>query len=171
MELLRDARWQQKRLEVFVASGWKCQRCGCEPLQVGGELHVHHHRYRNVMPWEYTLDELAAVCSRCHDDLTEQRAKLKEALFRYESAYLPLDRVIGYVLAQVEMRDGGKVDLGTVTVAAGVGDAVGCDVREVLAHCLLGSSVDVGDLLAERFHCGRESEIGHLLESSSEEAA
>ena len=59
---LKDPRWQKMRLRVLEESGWRCERCGDESRP----LHVHHREYRNVEPWEYTRDELAVLCDRCH---------------------------------------------------------------------------------------------------------
>jgi hypothetical protein len=59
---LKDPRWQKKRLEVFSKAGWKCKKCNRADLQ----LHVHHLIYLRIEPWEYSDDELEALCERCH---------------------------------------------------------------------------------------------------------
>ncbi len=62
-ELLRDPRWQRKRLEVFQRDDWKCTQCG----ETEKELHVHHVRYIPYLkPWEYDNSLLKTLCHSCH---------------------------------------------------------------------------------------------------------
>jgi hypothetical protein len=62
-EKLLDVRWQRKRLEKLSAAGWQCEKC-CAHTKT---LHVHHVRYRHgAEPWEYSSDELEALCGACH---------------------------------------------------------------------------------------------------------
>lgn len=62
-DLLRDPRWQRKRLEMLNAAGWKCTACG----RSDNTLHVHHRRYvKGRKPWEYTDQELRVLCAECH---------------------------------------------------------------------------------------------------------
>ena len=37
-KLLKDPRWQKKRLKVLERAGWACEECG----DTKTELHVHH---------------------------------------------------------------------------------------------------------------------------------
>jgi len=64
VSLLRDPRWQKKRLEVMDRDNWRCVACG-RPDQM---LHVHHIAYTNK-PWEAPLSDLQTLCERCHDEL------------------------------------------------------------------------------------------------------
>jgi hypothetical protein len=62
-DLLKDPRWQRKRLEVFQRAEWSCELCGDETTT----LQVHHLRYVNGhKPWEYPLSDLASLCEPCH---------------------------------------------------------------------------------------------------------
>lgn len=62
-QLLRDPRWQRKRLEVFQRDAWMCQNCHATDRT----LHVHHLHYRcGCLPWEYDMSELATLCESCH---------------------------------------------------------------------------------------------------------
>lgn len=62
-ELLKDPRWQKKRLEVFERDGWKCTECGTSTET----LHVHHKRYTyGNLPWEYENDNFLTLCEGCH---------------------------------------------------------------------------------------------------------
>ena len=63
-ELLKDPRWQKKRLEVLERDGFKCQWC----LSGEDELHVHHSFYDwKLKPWEYQMRYLHTLCSDCHE--------------------------------------------------------------------------------------------------------
>lgn len=62
-ELLRHPLWQQRRLEKLNATGWRCEHCRRNDI----ELHVHHKEYvAGRLPWEYSNDELVTVCKNCH---------------------------------------------------------------------------------------------------------
>ena len=62
-KLLRDPRWQKKRLKVFERAGWCCERCGDEKE----ELHVHHTFYDGRKPWKYPKSSLECLCKTCHE--------------------------------------------------------------------------------------------------------
>ena len=62
-ELLRDPRWQKKRLEILQRDSWTCRSCGASDRP----LHVHHTWYeRERAPWDYPEDSLVALCEECH---------------------------------------------------------------------------------------------------------
>lgn len=74
LELLRDPRWQKKRLEVLNESNWQCSLC----FSKGKTLHVHHLQYRKgAMPWEYSREELEVLCEDCHDLAHLARRRLR----------------------------------------------------------------------------------------------
>lgn len=61
--LLKDPRWQKKRLEIFQRDGFKCTKCG----DSYSTLHVHHFYYNfDLQPWEYPDDILTTYCDFCH---------------------------------------------------------------------------------------------------------
>ncbi len=63
--LLKDPRWQKKRLEILQRDGFKCTNCGDD----SHTLHVHHLYYtKGLKPWEYPDDALVTLCERCHND-------------------------------------------------------------------------------------------------------
>lgn len=63
--LLKDPRWQKKRLEVLERDDWTCLSCGDST----STLHVHHGFYRkNCSPWEYPNSSLHTLCEECHGD-------------------------------------------------------------------------------------------------------
>jgi hypothetical protein len=68
IELLKDPRWQRKRLEILQRDEWRCRECG------SGEksLQVHHKHYlRGHAPWEYEPDHLLTLCEGCHKRMSE----------------------------------------------------------------------------------------------------
>lgn len=72
-ELLKDPRWQKKRLEVMQRDNFTCQHCGAQDK----ELQVHHLIYhKDYKPWEYQSDELITLCSKCHENETEYNSIL-----------------------------------------------------------------------------------------------
>lgn len=74
-ELLKDPRWQKKRLEVMQRDGFRCQHC----LREDKELQVHHLLYRKgAKPWEYKNEELVTLCKRCHENESEAKKETYE---------------------------------------------------------------------------------------------
>lgn len=62
-ELLKDPRWQKKRLEIMQRDNFTCQLCGSE----SGVLNVHHKHYvEGRLPWEYEGGLLVTLCQDCH---------------------------------------------------------------------------------------------------------
>lgn len=63
-ELLKDPRWQKKRLEILERDNWLCKFC-----QDGEtELQIHHLKYSGK-PWEAESKNLITVCKHCHSVL------------------------------------------------------------------------------------------------------
>jgi len=95
-ELLKDPRWQKKRLEVLEAHGWKCDNCEDETTT----FHVDHGYYdKDKAPWEYENATLHCLCEYCHEDIHERRAILQMLLGH--CGPLMLDRIIGYVFGSI----------------------------------------------------------------------
>lgn len=62
-ELLKDPRWQRKRLEIMERDNWTCQKCGDKE----NTLHVHHkYYYPDNLPWDYPDYILITLCEECH---------------------------------------------------------------------------------------------------------
>jgi len=69
-QLLRDPRWQKRRLEIFARDRWACQECGA----TNRELQVHHRWYvYGVMPWEVPMQALVTLCRACHGKKRQRR--------------------------------------------------------------------------------------------------
>ncbi len=76
-ELLRDPRWQRKRLEVMERDEFQCQECGSGTRT----LNVHHTYYaKGRKPWEYEADALRTLCEECHKRLTDLLAETMRML-------------------------------------------------------------------------------------------
>lgn len=81
-ELLRDPRWQRKRLETFQRDGWRCTRCKEKTVT----LHVHHKYYiKELLPWDHPDDCLVTLCENCHDQQHSIRRFFKKAKHRYKT--------------------------------------------------------------------------------------
>jgi hypothetical protein len=78
-ELLKDPRWQKKRLEIFERDGWACRYCGNSKQT----LVVHHKDYLpNLEPWDYLDDWLITLCEECHE-LERGRHFIEERLLHH----------------------------------------------------------------------------------------
>lgn len=63
--LLKDRRWQMRRLYIFERDGWDCTNANC--LTLNDPLCVHHKRYCDgLAPWEYPDEDLITLCDTCH---------------------------------------------------------------------------------------------------------
>jgi len=62
--MLRDPRWQRKRLEILNRAKFKCQECGDETK----ELQIHHCWYeKGASPWDYDDSCYLCLCDHCHN--------------------------------------------------------------------------------------------------------
>lgn len=63
-ELLKDPRWQKRRLEIMERDGFACWECQAEDVT----LNVHHSYYRKDAegPWDYPGSDLTTLCEKCH---------------------------------------------------------------------------------------------------------
>ena len=76
-ELLKDPRWQRKRLEVMQRDGFRCLDCDDDAKT----LNVHHIRYRRgKKPWEYDDGDLETLCEDCHERQTDLKDRLEALL-------------------------------------------------------------------------------------------
>ena len=76
-ELLKDPRWQKKRLVILERDGWKCRFCG----EAKEALSVHHcFYYSTYKPWEYPDKSLITLCESCHGSEKEEKASFTEYL-------------------------------------------------------------------------------------------
>lgn len=142
-ELLKDPRWQRRRLEVLNAAKFACHSC----RSTTETLHVHHLYYvRARKPWEYDDDALVCLCESCHALVTEQT---RELLLRAGAQRWTLERVLGYARA-VE-----ALNYGTYAVQAadypdvifGISDYAGVDVSSSRAMVRPDGTLLITDIL------------------------
>ncbi len=74
-QLLRDPRWQKKRLEIMQRDKFTCQNC----KDTESTLNVHHCFYKeDSSPWEYPNSSLITLCEKCHTNETQELNKAKK---------------------------------------------------------------------------------------------
>lgn len=61
-EILKDPRWQKKRLKIMERDEFTCRHC----LSSDKTLHVHHIKYYGN-PWEIDDKFLITLCDDCHE--------------------------------------------------------------------------------------------------------
>lgn len=63
-EMLKDPRWQKKRLTILNRDNWMCQHCH----STAKTLHVHHKTYvYGKEPWDYVDENFLTLCAECHE--------------------------------------------------------------------------------------------------------
>lgn len=143
VELLRDPRWQKKRLKILERDGWACRLCG----DAKKTLSVHHRYYaKGIDPWDYEDDSLVTACDACHEILDERRRALVHAI-----GLIPIiedERMLAYVNARVGLQVEGRwlVPVGSLEAAIGVATAVYGIPYETVRAAVVGGVVNVADL-------------------------
>lgn len=107
-ELLKDPRWQRKRLEILDRDGFACRTCNATERT----LHVHHMYYeKGLKPWEYPDESLRTLCEECHvsagviqQDLLRELGRLELYQFHEVLGYVKALAAVSYDLATDEMR-------------------------------------------------------------------
>jgi 5-methylcytosine-specific restriction endonuclease McrA len=75
-ELLKDPRWKQRRDHIIKIKGSECSNCGSRK-----NLNVHHNWYiKDLMPWEYTDQQMTILCGCCHSRLHTKKNRLVKLL-------------------------------------------------------------------------------------------
>jgi hypothetical protein len=120
-ELLRDPRWQRKRLEVMQAADFACVLCGDKSTT----LNVHHDYYtKGAMPWDYPASALKCLCETCHEKRHVKLRDINAVMAHLDNAVL--DEVLGYVLGKLLQNSSGdvpKIRLDNAEVISGVADS------------------------------------------------
>lgn len=57
--------WQAKREAIYARAGGRCEHCGCDLSNSGMEA---HHRMLRSQGGGHGLENLTALCPRCHHD-------------------------------------------------------------------------------------------------------
>lgn len=129
-DLLRDPRWQKKRLEVLNRAEFTCEQCE----DSDSTLHVHHRYYvRGRKPWEYSDDALQCLCETCHKRVTEELAELQRLAGEAWSSDRQM--AIGYLRVRhhisIDNWDA-SLRLTSAELAMGAADAVDLPCRRVI---------------------------------------
>jgi 5-methylcytosine-specific restriction endonuclease McrA len=75
--MLRDPRWQKKRLKILEKNKFQCFECG----NTERELHIHHCWYEHQLkPWEYHDSCYLVLCKECHLTRQDLEYKIKTKL-------------------------------------------------------------------------------------------
>ena len=84
-DLLKDPRWQKKRLGILQRDNFECRSCNDNSKT----LHVHHTFYdKNISPWDYNNDDLITLCEDCHEVWGMIEKTLKYSKYGWESVFL-----------------------------------------------------------------------------------
>lgn len=86
-ELLKDPRWQKKRLEIFQRDDFTCQEC----FSTNKTLHVHHIKYVGDFPWETPDLYLLTLCEDCHR--LEEEVKQEDLLLALDNCGLTREAI------------------------------------------------------------------------------
>ncbi len=111
-QLLRDPRWQRKRLEIMERDNYTCRRCEATDKT----LNVHHTYYeKGLMPWQYPNGSLYTFCEDCHKaegaHKTEWDWKFVETFRRAGATNATLERLV-YIMQDLAKEYGfGRLSL------------------------------------------------------------
>jgi hypothetical protein len=130
-EMLRDPRWQRRRLEIMQSADFRCELCGSAEKT----LNVHHRQYRKgAKPWEYDDEELRCMCEDCHREDHENSALLLRIFDRLD--FGDKLRTIGYLWGLAVLSGGVELTEPFCTTdretAMGIADALECPLHKVL---------------------------------------
>ena len=172
-EMLKDPRWQKRRLERLADARWECTNCG----DAESTLHVHHLRYvKGRAPWEYTDPELAVLCETCHGAAHDDKKLLERMAIECGSQFADfcIGAASGYFAAQYslspeleeEAKEGRELyfELG---VGAAVLETLGVeDWRALIRYCaslknpgpFLLNLVERWDVAAEQFRAMKNAD-------------
>ena len=165
-DLLKDPRWQRKRLEVLEAAGWKCSSCD----ESTRELHVHHKRYiKGKMPWEYEWEDLIVLCKPCHDRWHKNLSDLEFCVAR---CGLPaLENIAGYAVGQASLKGCFAEYIPTPNNIGGLLGFLGIRGKDgyqfVLSRMAPGGSINVQDVFVDtqKEQCFKQAELEEMFDS------
>ena len=94
-KLLKDPRWQKRRLEIFDNAHFACEECGDK----NETLHAHHRYYeKNTDPWDYPDEAYVCLCETCHVRVHFVTDEIKRQFRSFSvEAY---EQVMGFVIAR-----------------------------------------------------------------------
>jgi hypothetical protein len=117
-ELLRDPRWQKKRLQIMDRAGFRCEHCDEDPQT----LNIHHSYYeKGLKPWEYPDESLHCLCEKCHKKTQNIKAQINRLIGTVPLTYQT--QILGYVAALAMDNDSNEVfEVTDYEMAYGIGD-------------------------------------------------
>lgn len=119
-QLLRDPRWQRKRLEILNRSDFSCDECGATDKT----LNVHHKSYKKgAKPWEYEEHELASLCEECHKSRHDIEKEIRSELDARTTEELWF--VLGFLQTRSALEGMGAVHLRNESHLDGASKALG----------------------------------------------
>lgn len=98
-KLLRDPRWQKKRLKIMERDGFACRDTGEEDV----ELQVHHCWYAKGGPWETPDEFLLTLTKEAHKERQKLEARAKKALGLIMARTNPHDRSLQKLVESMEL--------------------------------------------------------------------
>lgn len=126
-QLLRDPRWQRKRLEIMERDRFTCRHCERTDLT----LNVHHTYYlKGMMPWEYPSGSLYTFCEPCHKRETKEATmwdwKLAGSFRRMGATNATIERFV-LIFEDLEMEYGfGRLPLFEAALQDFGGSKIAC---------------------------------------------
>lgn len=156
-QMLKDPRWQRRRLEILQRDEFRCQGCWADDKT----LHVDHRRYNwGHPPWDVDDDDLQTVCEDCHATLTRLRKLVRSAVPVLDQG--ELGALVGYITGLLVLRAGQHDRKQPVTghhETEGFAHAFGLTryAAEVLIE-RAGGTVSANEMIAEVNRLGREQE-------------
>ena len=100
-ELLKDPRWQKKRLKILNQHKWTCDYCDDKT----STLHVHHGWYqKGFRPWDYADDQYHVLCDSCHEEAEEVLFDVRTELSRIKP-YDYVDLLFALVTFRENMKE------------------------------------------------------------------
>jgi hypothetical protein len=144
-EILKDPRWQKKRLEIMSRDGFKCVNCEASDKT----LHVHHLRYlKGKKPWEHGDENLQTLCVDCHATESVVDERLKEAIFAYAIFCGGKEGLLGYLEAAAAYwhfgKDGDHAPLSVKIIST----AHACGIAKWLREQDAGVDIDGAGVVA-----------------------
>ena len=134
-QLLRDPRWQRKRLEIMQRDDFKCRKCRDGTTT----LNVHHSYYvRGCMPWEYPDSSLVTWCEKCHGEFEAIKKQINAAMQSIPTSRLGI--VLGFVKMLVLAADDDyDAVIDVPTISEQIGASLACQVawKSFMEHLVI----------------------------------
>lgn len=130
-EMLKDPRWQRRRLEIMQRAEFKCEHCGNEEKT----LNIHHAYYeKGLAPWEYPDESLHCLCEDCHKEAQDWNTLIQRQLGKI-GAGGDLQTLFGYLKGLEAAYDPSIViDVVSFEMAMGLANFFEIDVDMILGN-------------------------------------